>query len=738
MFEIAWRYALGQTSDVKTIDHKTFEGFVGTVVKTIEAQKKNTKLVKKDQAFWFLRGPATRRNNKDLQHSNLIIGDVDDTKISPEACSDLLSSLGRTHFIYTSFSHTKESPRYRIVIPYKSKSQEECRRATQYLQKLLGKIKLANESYTYSQEWYLPINGSEVYGYDSEVAFTIPKKFKGNNKKSKKNKGDDDADSSSYSTHLKHLKEGAGIHTHARGMALALANGGLTEKMILKVIWPEIESACEKRDDVNLPKKLESVTELVRTAVRKVEEEESSIAVETKKIDTFVSSGTKELEWPPGLMGHLSKSVHQYQRYQDKTLAIMTAFCLVAGVAARRHNINELGLSIYVTILADTGRGKDSIAKFINRTLIEANKLNGSKHLGAKGYTGAKALMSALKERPCLVSVITEAAFTLRNRTGSPESLRKTILDVYTKTGRFDVAVGENYSDDQKSIPSVSAPNFTMINESTPKLFLEAMMENDGAEAGDYGRMFVFRVAGVKPYENEKQGYSVSKKVMSRISELIDFNAEIKGDADPEPLVISRPDDYREFSRHCTDMENRYRLQDKMKSALYSRANEKRLRLLGLMCAFDDIEKPNEDMIKWATNTIEYENEGLTRFSEGVGDAIDKQAVLSIGVSMYEALHDDNKNKRMKDGKDVRRLHIVTYGVIRRRAGYKVRHLNDDPSKSKPISGLDKMIRVMLDAGLIEEVSVEELRGSVAGQAKRPGYKMTSELYEELEMHFKK
>lgn len=738
MFKIAWRDATGHTASVTTKDHGTFKKFVSDVHTTIVSNEKNKKLKAKGDAAWFIRGPADHRSNADLKSANVIIADIDDTTIKPKTCSLFLDELKIPHYIYTTSSHTEKSPRYRIIVPYKSNDDEGNKRATAYLQTKIPTIKFAAESYTYAQEWYLPINGAEEFYNEGE--FKVPDDFdfeiKGVKDKDGIVKTQDGLD---YDKHLKAIKEGKEIHPHSRGMCLALANGGLSSNMIFKVVWPEVKKACEERGIEDIQMRMESTQILADSAVYKREKESESEVnevIEEKKIDTEIQDA-KSLPWPPLMMGDLAKSVYKFQRYQDQTLAVMTAFCLVAGVSARRHNINDLGLAIYVTILADTGRGKDSIAKFINRTLIKASSLNGSKHIGAKGFTGAKALMLSLKENPCQVSVITEAAFNLRNRSGSPESLRKTILDVYTKTGQYDVAIGESYSEEKSSIPSVHAPNFTMINESTPKLFLEAMLANDGAEAGDYGRMFIFRIPSNKPYENENQEYKVPKRVLKRLTKLIEHNNAIEKDAEPKATMIDRPEDYIEFSRHCTDEENKAGPSDRMKSALYSRANEKRLRLIGLMCALENIKVPTSEIIKWATATIEHQADGLSKFSAGVSDDSIELAIGTIGKIMYEAIHDKRNNSRVKDGLNLRKNKIVSHGVIHKRCAKSLSHLDDDIIKSaNAVSGKDKLINVLIHEGLIVEITPEKLLKFGVSQAKKSAYQMTTELYDELHEMF--
>ena len=718
-FKIAWRGASGQTAQTKTVNHKTFSGFVSAINKTIDAHKKNKNLKNKHNAAWFLRGPAKKRSNADMQYGELLIADIDDTKISPEACSCLLKELNITYFIYTTSSHSKDKPRYRIVVPYKSESDAGCKRATKYLQTKVKGIDFARESYTWSQEWYLPINGAEKFGHIGDE-FVVSDDFE----------MDISEETESISTPLErecthlealvdtNIKE---LHPHIIGGATYLIKSGLPRDAV-KTILEGLVLPDTKGRGIDPENRAKEISDAVNSAALKKNEDEDDVEIFPVDEKQPIKM---ELDWPPGLMGDLAKSVYDFQRYQDKTIAIMTAFALVAGIAGRRHNINDMGLAIYITLLADTGRGKDSIAKFITRTLSTCNPNNYLKFLGYKSFTGPKALMCMLAENPCRISVITEAGFAIRMKSGEQEGLRAAVLDVYTKTGRYDVAVGSGYSDINKSIPSVRAANFTMINEATPKLFIEAMMEKEGATAGDYGRMFVYRIVGEKPYENFNQRYELSKKLEARIHELMKFQLSKQTQEDPEPEVISMPPDYQEFSMYCTDMENKFKSSDQMKSALYSRANEKRLRLIGLMCALEGVKKPTGKIIEWATMEAKVQAHCLSSYSDGIGDSLMDKAMSTVGVCIMRSLVPHKKKSATLD--KLNQIGIVVQGQLweRCRKDPVLKAMDDSPIRNKPISGYEKMIGVLRGEKLIFELDKEQLkrRGSKAER----GFQITSE-----------
>lgn len=376
-FKIAWRNAAGHTSEVQIKDHKTFESFVGTLVKTIEGHKKNKTLKDKSDGQWFLRGPAIRRNNKDLKNANIIVADIDKTKVRPDLCHELLKKLSVTHFIYTSSSHTKEKPRYRIVVPFESKTDQANKRATAYLQSLIPDIHFAPESYTWSQEWYLPINGAEQFGYIG--IFKVPADFKYEGKiKLKKEDSDEEIETDldlDYEKHRKALESGEEIHPHSRGMTLALANGGLSANMIFNVVWPEVEKALNKRGIDDHEVRMASTKELADSAVKKVSDEKKgkNEGIEEKDIakPSDIAEGIvvdrlpAELLAPDDLYGELVESLYKTMWRPNIMSAHVATDGIIAYMAGGKYSGENKKdrVNIFELVSGDSGDGKGIVVE---------------------------------------------------------------------------------------------------------------------------------------------------------------------------------------------------------------------------------------------------------------------------------------------------------------------------------------------------------------------------------------
>lgn len=136
-------------------------------------------------------------------------------------------------------------------------------------------------------------------------------------------------------------------------------------------------------------------------------------------------------------------------------------------------------------LLAPTGIGKEGISKGINKlinTIIPQQPL-------AKTFVGLGELVSGIsllrylsEETQCCLTVQGEFGMTMqrmtgRNATPNMLQLRKIILDLYGKSGNGEIMRSTVYADKQKNISEIKAPSFTMLAESTPSTFFDALSD---------------------------------------------------------------------------------------------------------------------------------------------------------------------------------------------------------------------------------------------------------------------
>jgi len=367
-FKIAWRDAPGQTADTQILDHGNFAEFASMIHRTIAAYKKDTNLKNKNASTWFVRGSAKRRTNADLQHAELLIADIDKSKVNPGSCSDLLSEQNVTHYIYTTTSHKEGNPRYRIVVPHRTYSGVECKRATAYLQSHIPEVEFAKESYTWSQEWFLPINGAEEYGHIGNE-FVVPTDFESpfkSDDQGRRTTGKKKSTSSNetFEDYRREMIRTGELHTNYVPMIGKLKMQGSTLDNAIARIMPEIELAAEIHDrTIDVEKRVEDLTKAYESG-----EEPQTPVIDTKDIasstDTtesiIVDRLPNEVLAPDDMYGGLVKALYETMWVPN----IMSAHVAADGVIAYTGGGKYSGrnkkdrVNVFELISGDSGDGK--------------------------------------------------------------------------------------------------------------------------------------------------------------------------------------------------------------------------------------------------------------------------------------------------------------------------------------------------------------------------------------------
>ena len=308
-------------------------------------------------------------------------------------------------------------------------------------------------------------------------------------------------------------------------------------------------------------------------------------------------------------------------------ISIVTALAIVAFICGRYFNINDSGLNIYLTLLMNTGEGKDIINDFISRVMDDAEIFSGSfSFLGKKRYTGPKPLIEDLQEKRCMGCVFTEAGFMFSSKTGDQLGLTRTILDLIGKSGRYGVMQGEGYSDKKNSIPTTQSPCFSMVNESTPDIFLEAL--RGGTETGELTRMHLLKATLDNTDINRDKKYLLTgdNEVKAKLKSFMVKFAPLQKQDNPAVVDIEVREDMWAFVNKCKADSKALVDDDKIKSRMLSRSGLKTWKVASLLSVmnnevdFDVLSdigtelKIDDESWKWAESLHEYEMYGLKDF----------------------------------------------------------------------------------------------------------------------------
>jgi len=584
-------------------------------------------------------GAGLFRHDSSLLTSDFLVIDADNSECTPKECHDALVFMDYIHFIYTSHSHSEGSNNFRVVIPCdvdaKANMPDTAKSIISDLTKAGVSIKYTGEMGTWSQAWFLPTRDDpddslfEHYENMDGTQYDMVKKVTRVKKVTQMTQGvevvqgsKDDVDSlGSIADVIFNGKEG--LHDALRKQIYMMTKDGCNKALVISTVQGMMMGCKDKVDSVRWQSRYDDIPRLCELG--------SDVSAEEDFIGDVIIGGEEGsdvdmLDWPPGLMGALARSVYMYSDYPNRVISIVTALGLVAGVAGRRFNVNGTGLNLYVTLLMNTGEGKSIIDSFISRTLDEADIFSGAAAFtGARRYTGPKGLMETLHTKRCIVSVFTEAGFMFSSKSGDKAGLTRTILDLYGKSGASEKMQEEVYSDPKNSIPAVSAPCFSMVNESTPDIFLKAL--RGGTDTGEITRMHIFRVRAETHKLNRDKEYGISPRLGSKIKNLMSRCNATQRDDNPDASEFVVTEDMWDFTDSCKKESHACLEEDPIRSRMLSRSGLKAWKVACLCSVLNNSAEKGarklhigEKEWEWAKSLHKFEMDGIEEFFEAGGD----------------------------------------------------------------------------------------------------------------------
>lgn len=528
---------------------------------------------------------------------------------------------------------------------------------------------------------------------------------------------------------LKAIISGENFNNSLCTVSMHLANKGYSPLLIEATLKGAMQQ-CETRDK-RWQDRMDHMPRLIKTALDKAGDENVHIELDNLQQDII---GVKiKLPWPPGYLGVLAECVYNYQHYQDRTLAIITALGIAAGLTGRKYNISGMGLNLYMTILMDSGRGKDSIQSFASKFYLHYNELgNAFNFLGPKRFTGPKGLYAKIREQRSMLCVFTEAAFMLNSTAGDQAGLTRAMLDIYTKSGHGNYVAAEQYSKTEDSVAPMHSPSLTIINESTAEGFIEYMRKKQLEETGELGRMNIFRITEEKPYENRNPAFEIPSDLETAFKKLVLECASSAYEETPDVISLDRPHEYYAFSDWCVDREKYYHADDRVQSMLYSRMAVKAMKFAAL-CAIlmprDPDELPIIDTVSWnwAVEMVKTEVLNIQGLYSHTGSSdLDDIAELVIKPCLIKLFKGQYKGKNQTLSKDKRDAGIFSYSVLHQvtKNNSQLKRLAEDHSGMTPLA---KILRHLESVGLVRKLLDRTEREKEDKRKSSAYYRLTKE-----------
>lgn len=423
---------------------------------------------------------------------------------------------------------------------------------------------------------------------------------------------------------------------------------------------------------------------------------------------------------PKGLIKELARFIYAQSPRPVKAISTMTALALMAGICGRSYNVSGTGLNNYFVLLAPTGIGKEGISKGINRLI---NEILPQQPL-AKTFVGLGELVSGIsllrylsEETQCCLTVQGEFGMTMqrmtgRNATPNMLQLRKIILDLYGKSGNGEIMRSTVYADKQKNISEIKAPSFTMLAESTPSTFFDAL--SDGlVDEGLISRFNIVECTAKRPPLNKYHNkVDVPKDLkdyfLNLASNCLTLNAtdqvvDVEMTEEAEQI-------FNEFDKFCDDEINNS--PEESYRQLWNRGHLKSLKIASLFAIGINIYKPVIDKeqalyaIKFVRDSIQQMYDRYSNLEIGVDSVSFEKRTLDltyvVGYILINSKTTNFGNEEMK--KD----YVIPYKLLQAKCASRKSFKSNE--KGGVAQNLKIAIQDLVDAGYLVELKPHVLK----------------------------
>lgn len=418
---------------------------------------------------------------------------------------------------------------------------------------------------------------------------------------------------------------------------------------------------------------------------------------------------------PPGLMGEIARFIYDAAPRPVPEIAIAGAIGLMAGICGRSYNVSGTGLNQYILLLAKTGRGKEAISSGIDKIMNEVKKTVpvANEFIGPEIINSGQALTKYISNTSnCFISVIGEFGFTI-DRISRPDAnasdkmLYANLLSLYSRSGYGQVFKASIYSKKEDSVGATEAPSVSILGESNPTTFYEAVDDNMIA-AGLLPRFITIEYEGNRKYFNQASIDAMPDPNM--IDKIGTLAAHCKEIAHRKNIVNIEFDDeakaiLKKYDKETTDIINS--VQNPSIDELWNRAHLKVLKLASLVAIGINPYNPiiTRTEIEWARPIVEHSIKSFAhKFDAGeVGKASHeikqaqelKRMIKKFIEDDWEKLRSYCSDQRMYSNK------VIPYAYLNKRLVGLAAFQKDRLGATNAIK---RVIINFLDSGFIAEV----------------------------------
>lgn len=342
-----------------------------------------------------------------------------------------------------------------------------------------------------------------------------------------------------------------------------------------------------------------------------------------------------DVKFPPGLMGDIATFIYYASQRPVGEVALAASIGLMAGICGRAYNTpTGAGLNLYTLLIALSGVGKESMSIGISRLIESIAVLQPGtekvpsirEFLGPSEYRSDAALIKTISEQPSMVSIFGEFGLKLK-KMHAPHAnahiagLKDVFLDLYSKSGFGNIYRPIAYSDHSKNTVSVNAPAFSILAESTPSTFYDALDESMIAH-GLLPRFLIIEYFGIRVPSNESHSTMMpTTDLQSKLGTLAIMCHTMQREGKLIQVQFHSEDAYnlaKTFDKFCDAQINS--TANEVIRDLWNRGHLKVLKLASLVSIGLDHYRPliTVDAWRWAQQIVQMDIERMvTRFEKG-------------------------------------------------------------------------------------------------------------------------
>ena len=355
------------------------------------------------------------------------------------------------------------------------------------------------------------------------------------------------------------------------------------------------------------------------------------------------AAADKGLPWPPGMAGAIAGFIYQSAPRPVKEVAIVGALGFLAGVCGKAWSIPQSGLNLYMILVARSAIGKEAMHSGIS-AICKAAVSRCPSVMGFvdfSDFASGPALVKSCAVNTSFVNVAGEWGRKLKKiaqddgRDGAMATLRTVMTNLYQKSGPQAIVGGITYSNKDSNIASVSGVAFSLIGETTPSTFYEALTETM-MEDGFLSRFTVVEYDGDRPALNINPTLTPPQSLSDAIGDLCQQAQALIGRS--STVNVGRTNEAAEmmwsFELEC-DKEINSTVDESWRQ-MWNRASLKVMRISGLLAVADNWMHPciEKHHVEWALELIRRDIAIMNRRIEGgdvgMGDHSRERKVLAV------------------------------------------------------------------------------------------------------------